>query len=89
MDELGLTAVQRLRVLADIQKLKGGFVKVIPLVGNGELGDAFMKLFGITPSERAAMESAIGAAHQKILELEAKSASVTTDDQGRVVIFIR
>ncbi|MGD1032532.1 MAG: sigma-70 family RNA polymerase sigma factor [Opitutaceae bacterium] len=89
LDELGLTTLQRFRVLADIQRYKGGFVKVIPLVGNGELGDAFIKLFGITPSERAAMESDIGAARQKILELEAKSASVTTDDQGRVVISIQ
>jgi hypothetical protein len=34
------------------------------------------------------MESAIGAARQKILELAAQNASVARDDRGRVVISI-
>ena len=87
-DEPRLTTIQRLRVIADVQKQKGAFVRVMPIARYNELSDSFIKLFGITPDERAAMESAIGAAHQKILELAVQNASVTTDDQGRVVISI-
>ena len=88
-EEQKLTTTQRLRVLADIQKQKGGLVQVMPLVRYNELSDAFIKLFGITPGEQAAMISAIGAARQRILELAAQSASGTTDNQGRVVISIK
>ena len=87
-EEPKLTTIQRLCVLADLQKQKCGFVKVMPIDLKNDLSDAFIKLFGITPEERKTMKSAIGAAHQKILELAAQNASVTTDDQGRVVISI-
>ncbi|MGD1032533.1 MAG: hypothetical protein ABSA05_15495 [Opitutaceae bacterium] len=87
-EEPKLTTIERLRVIADFLKHKGAFVKVMPIDRKNDLSEAFINLFGITPEEQAAMKSAIAAAHQKILELAAQSATVTTDDQGRVVISI-
>lgn len=86
-----LTAVDQLRVLADLSKrrLLTPMVRTFSYKEAGALSPAFAELFALTPPERAALQSAVDRARERMASLELENAAVERATNGDVVITMR
>ncbi len=82
-------AIQRLRVLMDLQRSELAKTEIAPFVNaQFKLTPAFAELFALTTAEREALQKTIDATRERLADLERQNAIVRRAPGGDVLITV-
>ena len=82
-------AIQRLRVLMDLQRSELAKTEIAPFVNaQFKLTPAFAELFALTTAEREALQKTIDATRERLADLERQNAIVRRSPGGDVLITV-
>lgn len=84
-----LSAIDRLRVLADAQKSGLLSARVQITTPQGKLTPHFIELFALTPPEAETMQQALDKARARLSDLAVANATARTTADGKLVIDVK
>jgi signal transduction histidine kinase len=91
LDGNALSAVERLRVMADLSKrgLVSPMIITFSSLNPGRLSDSFVELFGITPPERETLQASVDRVRERLAVHELENASLERTANGDASVKIR
>jgi RNA polymerase sigma factor (sigma-70 family) len=77
------------RAMADLQKRGVLNAKMTLVSKTGQLGNDFVDLFGLTPTEQATLQQALDRARVQLANLQLANATLSRNDKGGYVIAVQ